>query len=144
MYYILYTMYGTLLISVSKIAVDGTLSSDAHMPRISCGPWEKRLNWSDYLLVYKEIATSISWCTYVTIILRCTRIGSSITMRCARARDMSLSTELMRDWDWDRFAIDMAIPVFKTLRRAASDQFNTCFSTPWRSPLSYARINTRD
>lgn len=34
----------------------------------------KRLNWRDYPLVHKEIATSISWCTYVTIKPTCTRL----------------------------------------------------------------------
>lgn len=34
----------------------------------------KRLNWSDYPLVHKEIATSISWCTYVTIKSTCTYV----------------------------------------------------------------------
>jgi len=56
----------------------------------------KQLNWSDYPLVHKEIATSISWCTYVTIKPVCTWLKWGWVC----VRDISLSMELMRDGDW--------------------------------------------
>lgn len=101
----------TLLISIARheIYPDG-MHARMH-ERTHAESMGKRLNWSDYPLVHKEIATSISWCTYVTIKLAYTWLKWGWVC----VRDISLSMELMRDGDWVLRSIRHAPIVFKAV-----------------------------